>query len=306
MSSLLSAAGAALPVTLLTNMCHLGNVSTGTHCSSGIAHNHGPARLIWKDIGFSGNPCLFSNLTAKVNAPSPQGRTVPVLWCCGPPYLYLSHLSSSPSICVLIDSGASGNFISSHSLKRFQRPYLPSNNIYQITTIQGKPLGRGLVRHRTPEIQLQIGIFHVEHLSLLVLEEATVDIVLGCPWLILQWTSFCHLHCLKDLPKPTTSASKLTVCSTSVESPQPVKEPSIPPVYRAFQDVFSKIAATRLPPHRPWDSAIDLLPGAKLPEGQIYPLSIPERAAMEEYIQEALHQGFIRPSTSPAASSFFV
>ncbi len=36
-----------------------------------------------------------------------------------------------------------------------------------------------------------------------------------------------------------------------------------------------------------------------------YPLSIPERTAMEEYIKEALNQEVIRPSTSPAASSFF-
>ncbi|KAK3565219.1 hypothetical protein QTP86_001028 [Hemibagrus guttatus] len=65
------------------------------------------------------------------------------------------------------------------------------------------------------------------------------------------------------------------------------------------------MAATKLPPHRPWDCAIDLLPGAKLPKGRVYPLSIPENKAMEEYISEALQQGFIRPSTSPAASSFF-
>ncbi len=44
---------------------------------------------------------------------------------------------------------------------------------------------------------------------------------------------------------------------------------------------------------------------AKLPKGRVYPLSIPERTAMEEYVKEALQQGFIRPSTSPAASSFF-
>ncbi|KAK3564885.1 hypothetical protein QTP86_030827 [Hemibagrus guttatus] len=50
------------------------------------------------------------------------------------------------------------------------------------------------------------------------------------------------------------------------------------------------MAATKLPPHQPWDCAIDLLP---------------ENKAMEEYISEALQRGFIRPSTSPAASSFF-
>ncbi|KAL0200281.1 hypothetical protein M9458_003468, partial [Cirrhinus mrigala] len=82
--------------------------------------------------------------------------------------------------------------------------------------------------------------------------------------------------------------------------------PEIPAEYRAYQDVFSKLAATHLPPHRPWDCAIDLLPGAQLPKGRIYPLSIPECQAMENYITEALNQGFIRPSTSPAASSFFV
>ncbi len=81
--------------------------------------------------------------------------------------------------------------------------------------------------------------------------------------------------------------------------------PTIPFDYRAFQDVFSKQAATQLPPHRAWDCAIDLLPGYKLPKGRVYSLSIPERKAMEEYIKEALNQGYIRPSSSPAASSFF-
>ncbi len=69
--------------------------------------------------------------------------------------------------------------------------------------------------------------------------------------------------------------------------------------------MFSKQAATQLPPHRPWECAIDLLPGDTLPKGRVYPLSIPERKAMEDYIKEALQQVFICPSTSPAASSFF-
>ncbi|KAL0176595.1 hypothetical protein M9458_028925, partial [Cirrhinus mrigala] len=90
-----------------------------------------------------------------------------------------------------------------------------------------------------------------------------------------------------------------------VESPEPKIIPEIPAEYMAFQDVFSKQAATHLPPHRPWDCAIELLPGAQLTKGKVYPLSIPERQSMEEYIVEALEQGFIQPSTSPAASSFF-
>ncbi len=53
------------------------------------------------------------------------------------------------------------------------------------------------------------------------------------------------------------------------------------------------------------DCTIDLLPGESVPRGKIYPLSIPEQKAMEEYIEEALRQGYICLSTSPAASSFF-
>lgn len=46
-------------------------------------------------------------------------------------------------------------------------------------------------------------------------------------------------------------------------------------------------------------------PGATLPKGHIYPLSIREQKAMEEYIEEALNQESIPPSTSPGASSSF-
>jgi len=60
-----------------------------------------------------------------------------------------------------------------------------------------------------------------------------------------------------------------------------------------FQDVFSKQLATELPSHWPWDCAINLLPGATLPKGKIYPLSIPEKKAMEDYIKEVLKQKFI-------------
>ena len=37
----------------------------------------------------------------------------------------------------------------------------------------------------------------------------------------------------------------------------------------------------------------------------MYPLSQEETAAMETYVSESLGQGYIRPSTSPASSSFF-
>ncbi len=79
-----------------------------------------------------------------------------------------------------------------------------------------------------------------------------------------------------------------------------------PSCYASFSDVFCLKKASQLPPHRPWDCAIDIIPGEPVPRGKIYPLSLPEQKAMREYIGEALQQGYIRPSTSPATSSFFV
>ncbi|KAL0148034.1 hypothetical protein M9458_056649, partial [Cirrhinus mrigala] len=165
-----------------------------------------------------------------------------------------------------------------------------------------------LIRHSSPFITLQVGLFHSEEMRFLVLEDSTVSIILGRPWLQqhrpeLSWGP-CDI--IRWINVPHSPPVPVYLSSTPVESPEPSFTPEIPAEYMAFQDVFSKQAATHLPPHQPWDCAIELLPGTQLPKGRVYPLSIPERQEMEEYIAEGLSQGFIQPSTSPAASSFFV
>ncbi|KAI2647118.1 Transposon Tf2-6 polyprotein [Labeo rohita] len=183
---------------------------------------------------------------------------------------------------VLVDSGVAGNFISSQCLTDFKIPEVASETFYQISTIQGTPLGNGCINRRTVELELILNGNHSERLTLLVLPKATVDVILGDPWL-------------------TRHSPHIDWCSGEI-----LGSVTIPSEYASYADVFSKEQATHLPPHRRWDCSIDLLPGARLPQGKIYPLSIPEREAMENYINEALKQGFIRPSTSPAVSSFFL
>ena len=79
----------------------------------------------------------------------------------------------------------------------------------------------------------------------------------------------------------------------------------VPACYHDLEEVFSKKKATTLPPHRPYNCAIDLLPGASPPRGRLYSLSVSESQAMKDYIIDALHLGLIRPSMSPAAAPFF-
>ncbi len=43
----------------------------------------------------------------------------------------------------------------------------------------------------------------------------------------------------------------------------------IPACYAPFSDVFCPKQASRLPPHRPWDCAIDLIPGEPVPRGNL-------------------------------------
>lgn len=93
--------------------------------------------------------------------------------------------------------------------------------------------------------------------------------------------------------------------ATSIKSPHAHSLASIPPEYTAFTALFSPKNAARLLPHRPWDCAIDLLSGAVPPRSQVYPLSVAEAKAMEDYGEEALRQGLIKCSTSPASASFF-
>ncbi|KAK3545866.1 hypothetical protein QTP70_016399 [Hemibagrus guttatus] len=209
------------------------------------------------------------------------------------------------------------NFISGALCRQLRLKLTATQKAYQIHAVTGRTLQT--VRHLAGPLRFQVGALHSEELHLLVLEDATADIVLGRPWLelhnrvlswktgeILKWGEHCFRACFPSLPAPVPpQVHHLPTQATSVESPPEARSPDIPTCYSHFRDVFCPRKASKLPPHRPWDCAIDLIPGEPVPKGWIYSLSIPEEEAMEEYIQEALAQGYIRPSTSPAASSFF-
>lgn len=68
--------------------------------------------------------------------------------------------------------------------------------------------------------------------------------------------------------------------------------------YQDLQEIFSKDKVLFLRSHRPYDSAIELLPSAPLPSSRIYNLSRPRRKAVENYILKSLAAGIIRPSSS--------
>ena len=76
----------------------------------------------------------------------------------------------------------------------------------------------------------------------------------------------------------------------------------VPNKYHSWASVFSPTDVDQLPPHRPYDISIELENGTAPPFGPMYRLTQAERDALSEYIESNLKKGFIRRSTSSAAS----
>jgi hypothetical protein len=76
----------------------------------------------------------------------------------------------------------------------------------------------------------------------------------------------------------------------------------VPPEYHDYLKIFEKANADKLPPHRPSDHTIPLTDGFKPPFGPLYWLSRPELEELKCWLDENLSKGFIRTSSSPAAT----
>ncbi|KAI4898691.1 hypothetical protein NFI96_020791 [Prochilodus magdalenae] len=209
----------------------------------------------------------------------------------------------------LIDSGAEGNFIHSQVARQLQLPIITLKHSLRLSAVDGDPVGKGRVSKITVPVTMNVSALHSEKIQFFVLDSVEYAVILGLSWLkthdpsiswaereIVAWSPHCLKQCLLF---PCVSIS-----STSIESPDqsPV---CIPPEYSDLVEVFKKANATKLPPHRVYDCAIDLIGNQTPPKSRVYPLTQAEDRAMEEYIQEALAQGYIQPSTSPAAAGFF-
>jgi len=83
---------------------------------------------------------------------------------------------------------------------------------------------------------------------------------------------------------------------------QPDLKKLLPPELLDFEDVFSPKEADKLPPHRPYDYDIKLIEGKMPPFGPLYAISRNELLALKSWLEENLKKGFIRPSSSAAAS----
>ena len=219
----------------------------------------------------------------------------------------ISWLDQSLSVGALVDSGADDCLIDFEFATQAGISLVPLQTPLSMQALNGKSLGN--VTQQTIPLTLVISGNHSETIQFKVLHSSSAPLVLGRPWLlkhnphiswasgeIKSWGESCFKDCLRSATPPSGKSKHNTV---------PPDLTNVPLVYHDLSAVFNKESALSLPPHRPYDCAIDLLPGAPLPKGRLYNLSGPEKGSMQEYISESLASGIIRPSSSPVAAGFF-
>ena len=255
-------------------------------------------------------------------------------------HLVLKAEAQGHEVRVMIDSGATGNFVTKEAAIRCKIPIRGKARMdrYKLTVIDGRDINEhnGEITKETKKFELILGEHH-EDISLDIVDMADHEIVLGEPWLrkhnpFVDWKArtltFQSCQC-KGALKPQEASSKLreeveqlksqlrsrqTVHGTGKHSlNQPLgwllsgkleqKEDSkveVPLPYRKFKELWEARPPGKLPPHRPWDHEIPLLEGKQPKKMGVRPMSPAKRETAKQYIKENLDKGFIRTSTSPA------
>ncbi|TKA43441.1 hypothetical protein B0A49_13588, partial [Cryomyces minteri] len=96
------------------------------------------------------------------------------------------------------------------------------------------------------------------------------------------------------------------ICVRDIEkamAAKPEVDPAtkLPEIYHEFLDVFSRKESDKLPEHRDFDHKI-LEEGKEPSFGSLYGMSQDELKVLRKYLDDNLQKGFIRASSSPAAS----
>ena len=116
--------------------------------------------------------------------------------------------------------------------------------------------------------------------------------------LITDTPSQLYAVSVRDLEKAIDGKKKALTPTEEMEN----LRQTIPAEYHDFLPLFTKAEADKLPPHRYIDHEIPLVEGAKPPFGPLYSMSLLELQVLKDYLEENLSKGFIRASSSSAAS----
>ncbi|TKA44817.1 hypothetical protein B0A49_13660, partial [Cryomyces minteri] len=247
------------------------------------------------------------------------------------PSIQDSQEDSQPQVTAMIDSGATGNFISHKAILRLGLRKQEKKQKYSLRLIDGTEIGYGKVTHETQKTTMKLDT-HNEQINFDITDTGTDEIVLGIPWLrihnpTINWSTgklqFTRCNC------ETTRPSRLRIPAEDEEHDQDVMRECIPDLrlkkrdlhwlsatstdkstipqeYQKYTTLFKEdLPSEALPKHQTWDHDIPLVEGTTPAFQKIYPMNEEQLKALREYLDENLKKGFIRESKSPAAYPLF-
>jgi hypothetical protein len=192
----------------------------------------------------------------------------------------------------LIDSGATANFISPFLVEKLKIPKITLNTPRKIRMLDGTTPKTGKVWNKVHlEFECQ-GLPTSGHFLVCLI--GNNQVILGTPWFKDQNPSIDW--------KEQTLILLDTVQITSEEEADKDPLQGLPPIYHEFSKVFGEEEFKVLPPHRPYNLAIDLKEGAKLHHGPLYSMTELESQTLKKWIDEELAAGKIRRSKSEAGA----
>ena len=226
------------------------------------------------------------------------------------------------AIVILIDTGASHNFIATSLVKELGLTVIPTKQFGVMVGDGHEVKGMGLCK----AVELEVQGFHLT-INCLPFELGRVDVILGCDWLrtlgkfsinlnssllSFRWGNEKVVLRGSSALATTKVSMKSFLCTVktnggncwvllnvlegspivdSLQCPEELK-----PVLDEFKGVFE--VPTGLPPHRPQDHAIQLRLGAQPPNIRPYRCPHSQKNKIERIVKDMLTAGIIKPRTS--------
>ncbi len=228
---------------------------------------------------------------------------------------------------ILIDSGASRNFLDKQFVERYN---IPIKNIDHVTVELAD--GRKMETNKMVNIsKLELDTYKTTGITAQVIGLQRYDAILGKPWLFhanpnINWRNntmtfqygsktivvnanshepsnnsscnsvFISRQQLAKIPK--TEEIFAVHVTTKLDTTCDKLVPDVRKVLDDYCDVFPDTLPDQLPPKRSVDHAIDLVSGSEPPHRSIYRMSYEELNELKWQLTDLLKKGFIRPSTS--------
>jgi len=237
-------------------------------------------------------------------------------------------------IKALLDSGATGMFMDRQTAARHEFKLQKLERPIAVRNIDGTNNSRGAIMH-----QVECNVFykgHIERMRMDVCDLGKTEVILGMPWLAvhnpeINWEigevkmTRCPPLCggksqkskKKEKVKMVATEEEEKIVHWAIDNKEDWgREEEIEEDHRKIEEmvsrkflkwkkVFGKVESERMPIRKMWDHAIDLKETFKLQKGKIYPLFKKEREEVQNFVEDQLRKGYIRPSKSPQTSPVF-